>query len=62
MAPALPHWNMVGAPSGLSISTVRVSLYWPEAAVTTFTGTPVSSVYCLARSCQAWSDSGLKFR
>ena len=34
----------------------------PEAAVTTFTGTPVSSVYFLASSCQAASASGLKLR
>ena len=36
-------WNRVGA-SLFSISLIRVVSYWPEAAVTTVTGTPVSSV------------------
>jgi hypothetical protein len=36
-------WNMVGA-SDLAISLIRVVSYSPEAAVTTVTGTPVSSV------------------
>ena len=54
-------WNRGGA-SLLAISLIRVVSYWPEAAVTTVTGTPVSSVYFLARFCQASSCSGLKFR
>jgi len=36
--------------------------YCPEAAVTTVTGTPVSSVYFAARFCHASSCSGLKFK
>ena len=54
-------WKRVGA-SVLAISLIRVVSYWPEAAVWTFTSTPVSWVYSLARACQSASCSGLKFR
>ena len=46
----------------LSISAVSVSLYVPEAAVTTLTSTPVASVYSWASACHAASASGLKLR
>ena len=48
-APWLPTTKSVGG-LVLSISAVSVSLYVPEAAVTTLTSTPVSAVYALATS------------
>lgn len=48
----LPILKIVGA-SFLASSDLSVVLYYPSAAVTTVTFTPVSSVYFSARSCHA---------